>query len=368
MEDKRKNVLVIAPSLSKRLGAGRMSREIVLRLQHEVNLRVLTETWEGENECNAEQVLEKRTSFLGFVRNCMRVRQAAKGVSIVHAFDAYPYGVYGYCAVVGTKRKLFINGVGTYSAAPLLNPKTHFVTALACRRAIEILCISSYTKKRMDEALFGLSTTVMHLGTTKLPVPTKEMVASVRERLAIPKDAFPVIVTVGEIKERKGQLDTLMGLVLLKEQFPNSLYIMVGSDTDEYVEVIRDYAEKNGQAIRITSELKSDSDLASAYVSADIFALNSNNHEMHFEGFGLVVLEAAQFGVPAIGSKGCGIEDAIQDGVSGILLGQMDHVGIAEAIRTILLSQNVFKAGALAWYTRFPWEKTISIILKAYER
>src|SRR3569623_55113 len=40
-------------------------------------------------------------------------------VDLVHALDAWPYGFYGFAAVFGTKKKLFINGIGTYSVAPL---------------------------------------------------------------------------------------------------------------------------------------------------------------------------------------------------------------------------------------------------------
>lgn len=213
----------------------------------------------------------------------------------------------------------------------------------------------------------GLPTSLMLQGTTKLPDVSPEQIAALRARLNIPADAYPILATVGEMKERKGQLDTLQALASLKKEFPHSLYIIVGSNDDEYVGDLREYSEKHQQAVRITSDLKTDEDLSCLYSIADIFALNSNNHKNHFEGFGLVLLEAAQFGLPAIGSKDCGIEDAIHDGVSGILTGQMDHAAIANAIRTILAKHEEFRAGAHEWYSRFTWEKTVAIVLKSYE-
>ena len=368
MKDSKKKVLAIVPTLSKRSGGGRLAYELVSRLQEVTDLRILTEIGMDTSSLEARAILEPRTPLFGFIRNCFRVRRAASGVEIVHAFDAWPYGVYGYCAVLGTKRRLIINGVGTYAVAPLLRRSTRFILSLAYRRASAILCISAYTKNRIDEELLGLPTSIMHMGTTALPIPSTSQIAELRKRLAIPDTAYPIVVTVGEIKERKGQLDTLQAIVSLKQEFPHALYIMAGSDTDMYVADIRSYAEKYAQAIRITSSLKSDEDLSSLYSIADVFALNSNNHETHFEGFGLVILEAAQFGVPAIGSKGCGIEDAIEDGVSGRLVAQMDHAGIRGRECKRISNHDAFKAGALAWYTRFTWEKAIDIILATYEQ
>jgi glycosyltransferase involved in cell wall biosynthesis len=364
----RLKVLVIAPSLSKRAGGGRLAREIVSRLRDSVELVTLAEKGDGTGDLGEKIVLDPRSSAKGFLHNCLIARREARTCDIVHAFDAWPYAVYGLFAVFGTRRKLFINGVGTYSVVPLMRRKTRFLVRAAYKRASETLCISAYTKRRIDEQLPGLRTSVMHMGTTLLPLPDADKVKKLKEKLSVPPDAYPIITTVGEIKERKGQLDTLKGLLRCKDLFPQALYIIAGRNDDEYVEEIRTTAKEYGQNIRISSDVNTDEDLACLYSIADLFALNSNNHEEHFEGFGLVILEAAQFGVPAIGSRDCGIEDAIDDGVSGVLVGQGDHEGIAKAMRAILGDTEKFKAGALAWYTRFSWENTITKILEAYDQ
>jgi glycosyltransferase involved in cell wall biosynthesis len=41
-----------------------------------------------------------------------------------------------------------------------------------------------------------------------------------------------------------------------------------------------------------------------------------------FEGFGLTHLEASAAGLPVIGTTDCGAEDAIVDGVTGLLVSQ----------------------------------------------
>ena len=79
-------------------------------------------------------------------------------------------------------------------------------------------------------------------------------------------------------------------------------------------------------------------------------------------------LEANQFGVPGIGSEECGIEDAIADNVSGLLVPQKDYEAIANAARYILKNKEHFKKGAIQWQTQFLWEETIQRYIQSYQQ
>jgi type III pantothenate kinase len=59
----------------------------------------------------------------------------------------------------------------------------------------------------------------------------------------------------------------------------------------------------------------------------DVFALTSA-----VEGFGIVFAEAAFCGLPCIGSAVGGIVDAIEDGVTGVLVPATDVAAIARAM------------------------------------
>ncbi len=72
-----------------------------------------------------------------------------------------------------------------------------------------------------------------------------------------------------------------------------------------------------------------DETLLGWYGAADVFVLPSINSEWKFEGYGLVHMEASAAGLPVIGTRDCGAEDAIDDGVTGLLVPQ---IGIAEAL------------------------------------
>ena len=65
--------------------------------------------------------------------------------------------------------------------------------------------------------------------------------------------------------------------------------------------------------------------------AADVFCLPS-----HREGFGSVIIEAAASGLPAIGSDIYGVNDAIQDGVTGLLHKVKDQNAIADCMRVMM--------------------------------
>jgi glycosyltransferase involved in cell wall biosynthesis len=77
-------------------------------------------------------------------------------------------------------------------------------------------------------------------------------------------------------------------------------------------------------------------DVVSAYAAMDVFVLPSRD-----EGFGLVFLEAMAVGVPVVGTRVIGSEDAVEDGVTGLLVPYADPAALAAAVRGILESPDL---------------------------
>jgi hypothetical protein len=69
------------------------------------------------------------------------------------------------------------------------------------------------------------------------------------------------------------------------------------------------------------------------YSKASLLLLTSIN-----EGFGMVINEAAAFGVPTVANKIPGLEDLITDGVNGFLVDQDDIPSMARAVESILVN------------------------------
>lgn len=73
-------------------------------------------------------------------------------------------------------------------------------------------------------------------------------------------------------------------------------------------------------------------DIAAVYAAADINLLVSNQ-----EGFGRVIVEAAAFGVPTIGTDAGGIPEVIVDGETGLIVPPEDPEALAQAMVRLLL-------------------------------
>lgn len=163
------------------------------------------------------------------------------------------------------------------------------------------------------------------------------------------------IVTVGSLTRRKGQQNVIKVLPLLLQKFNRVVYHMIG--------VPQNKAELEQLALVLGVEhalvfhgVLSDKDKLKILEKADLFMMLSENQpDGKVEGFGIAILEANILGLPAIGSKGTGIEQAIQNGVSGILVDHSNQEEILIAVEEILNHWDKFSEGAVKWAYQHDW-------------
>lgn len=352
-------VLLITSTVSEKSGWGRHSAAIAKAIRAQgVEVEVVAD--------NAPLTLAR------FAKNCMTARTKAKKADVVHAIDGWPYGVYALAAVLGTGKKLFINGIGTYSVAPLYHFGKSFLLKKAYARASAVFSISEYTKHELASAgVEEKKIQVIHYGAPSFEPLSADRKKELASRLGITGVAQPVVLTVGAIKNRKGQLDTLGAVDILKNTHPNILYVLAGSGNDKrYLREVEEYVSTHGLSrnAMVLQEID-DEVLTFLYDRCTVFALNSVNDETHhhFEGFGAAILEANTFGKPAVGSRGCGIEDAIKDGYSGLLAAQRDSRDIASKIEAVLAEYDSFSTSTKIFSTDFSWEKTAGAYISFYK-
>ena len=100
--------------------------------------------------------------------------------------------------------------------------------------------------------------------------------------------------------------------------------------------------------------------------AADILCLPS-----YREGFGTVVIEAAACGVPAIGSDIYGLRDAIQDGITGILVPPKSVKDLKFAMQELVDNKKIrIKMGDLAKrraLTEFSQIKITKLLMEHYK-
>jgi glycosyltransferase involved in cell wall biosynthesis len=182
-----------------------------------------------------------------------------------------------------------------------------------------------------------------------------------------PKPASPtnkiVVLTVGRLHPRKGQLLTLQALQLLPPGVRAGLeYWIVGAETKgNYEGQIRSAAAAAPDlTVRFFGNLP-DEELASVYGRADIFAMTSVNLDHSIEGFGLVYLEAAAHGLPVVAHDVGGVSEAVVEGVTGLLVPPERPAQLAAAFEKLIHDPHLRKklgAAGRDWAARNCWKES----------
>jgi glycosyltransferase involved in cell wall biosynthesis len=142
-------------------------------------------------------------------------------------------------------------------------------------------------------------------------------------------------------------------------------YTVVGSGSR--LEELKDLANQLGlrETVRFTGRV-SQEELEKYYREADLFVLTSASSKDNCEGFGIVYLEANARGVPVLAARLGGVPDAVQDGVSGMLIESAEIVSIRRAIEIIATGKKRFDpADCIGHAKSFTWEQVTS---KYFER
>lgn len=175
-----------------------------------------------------------------------------------------------------------------------------------------------------------------------------------------------VVLTVGRLHPRKGQLITLHALQALAPQFRNRIeYWVVGGHTKgSYAEQLRQAAGESDFTVRFLGNLPN-SELDAVYDRADIFAMTSVEHGHSIEGFGLVYLEASAHGLPVVGHTIGGVAEAVVDGVTGLLVPPNHPAQLTASFERLIsdhtLRQRLGTAG-INWAGRNCWKQSANLL------
>ena len=103
------------------------------------------------------------------------------------------------------------------------------------------------------------------------------------------------------------------------KEMPDVQYTIVGDGPMR--SVIEAKIRELGLTDRVTIRTDvTDAELPNVYRNADVFVMPSTKSDSDREGFGIVYIEAALFGVPSIAVRQPGVDEAIVDGVTGWLI------------------------------------------------
>lgn len=267
---------------------------------------------------------------------------------------------------LAARRPTFVTIHGSYASLPAIRPfPLNFAYRYAYRRA-QLFCVSRYTASVVQQIVPAARTQVIPNG------------VSVERFAALPaladRPVDPVILTSGGVKVRKGTLQLVRALAVVRQQIPDVRCVVIGTLSAEpaYVQQVRAEIERldlhdHVQLLGFVDQPTLDH----WYGRARLFVLPSINAGWKFEGFGLVHLEASAAGLPVIGTTGCGVADAVNDGVSGLLISQERvEEELPRAILSILTDPDRAQAMGAAGREKArhqTWDLSAAQVLAAYQ-
>jgi phosphatidylinositol alpha-1,6-mannosyltransferase len=261
-----------------------------------------------------------RNSLLRQMLDMPRVRWLLRDCDVIHA-TIEPFAPLA--AWIAGDRPLFITGHGTYvqSWAERCWP----VNALYRRAFLrsQLVCVSHYTEKVAHSVLPTVNTVVVKNGVNSERY--QAVYAARVSKTRSDEKHRPTVLAVGAVKARKGTLELVMAIADIRRELPDVRCVISGNLDLEpaYVKHVAEAIQQLNlqDCVQLPGQL-SDAELMGWYERADVFALPAMNVGKKFEGFGLVYLEASAAGLPVIGTTDCGAEDAIDDGITGLLVRQ----------------------------------------------
>lgn len=167
------------------------------------------------------------------------------------------------------------------------------------------------------------------------------------------------LLTVGNVTQRKGQHNVIQALPQLLKIYPQLRYHIAGIPTEQkklsnlaFSLGVKDAVIFHG---KVTEEIK-----INLLKQATVFLMLSQpTLDGSVEGFGISILEANALGIPAVGSIGCGIEDAIAHNFSGKLVRHDIPKEIVLAVEDIVHNYATYSRNAFEWSQNFTWDTVI---------
>ncbi|HTK40123.1 MAG TPA: glycosyltransferase family 4 protein [Gemmatimonadales bacterium] len=218
-------------------------------------------------------------------------------------------------AIVGTAQ-LFVEA--------LVNRSVRVQQRIVAAAVDRYLAVSSHVARRLAESLRipDRKIRVVHNGIDPAPF---EMSWEARPAADVNREPRqPSVVTLARLSAQKG-IDTLLTAA---SQVPEARFFIVGDGSERAA--LEAQAQSLGVSDRV-SFLGHRRDVPALLASADVFAFPSL-----FEGLPLSVLEAMAAAKPVVASRVGGTDEAVVDGVTGILVPPSDPAALAQAIRTVL--------------------------------
>jgi phosphatidyl-myo-inositol dimannoside synthase len=263
-------------------------------------------------------------------------------------------------------KRLILTFHGTEILSFGSSPVRRWLARRLIRHATRVSTLTHYTQELLLERFPEAADKVI-----LTPGALKTDFAVVPARRSAQGDRI-VVLTVGRLHPRKGQLITLQALQMLPADVKRRIeyWIVGGRPKGDYEERLRAKAASDADlAVRFFGNIP-DEELSAVYERADIFALTSVAYGTSVEGFGLVYLEAAAHGLPIVAHRIGGVAEAVLDNETGLLVTPERPAELAAAFEKLFhdaaLRRRLGDAGRKS-ATRTRWEANAATLFELVE-
>lgn len=186
--------------------------------------------------------------------------------------------------------------------------------------------------------------------------------SEIRSKFNIPAKDVKILLTVGRLVKRKGHAWFIAHV--LKELPDHYRYLIAGAGAE--LDTIKNLVDELNLTDRVYLLGRvSDQEKNCLYQIADLFVMPNITVENDQEGFGIVLLEAGQYGLPIIASDIEGIKDVVIPEKTGYLIEEKNAQQFIHAIT----SANIERSSLINIVaSHFGWEHVIEMYSKEFEQ
>ena len=276
---------------------------------------------------------------------------SAPAAMVLRRFAAIPY---------------FVTAHAKEAFLPRSGSRLHWLWRIAFNSSSRVFAVSRFTRDYLvSEGVNPERVVVIPNGTDPDHFRSTGEPDRAKERYGL--QGKKVLLTLSRLMERKGHDMVIRSLPAVLKEIPDAVYMIAGDGSGETR--LREMAKKRGLEERIVFKGAVDRDeITDCYNACDVFVMPCRNLEIggrlrDAEGFGISFLEANACGKPVIGGREGGAVDAIEHGVTGLLVDAHSTDEITEAMIRLLknpgLASKMGRAGRERVVDQFSWPRLV---------
>lgn len=292
----------------------------------------------------------------------------AEQINELHIHHVLPVGYIGQLCrrFLKIPYTIFFHGTD-FTVASRSQWKLSRIRAVA-RRATRIAVNSEWLANRVAEQLDAENCQITTPIIVMHPCPSAIFFNAIDDndrtqlysRLAL--SGKKVILSVARFGDGKGYPHLLRLMPSILEAVPQLVWLIIGDGPKKNMFV--DLVQKNGlqNVVRLLGTVAYD-ELPLYYSLANLFVLLTHPDEEANESWGTVFLEAAASGIPVIAGRAGGVDEAVEDRVTGLVVDVFQPAAVSRAIIDLLkrpdYAKQMGEAGRERVKKEFRWEKEI---------